>query len=93
MAIRIMAIRLAGGQIHEHISHLWWTNPADGKTGNNTRGQIVEWIEKENGKAYADDQHGHRADVRVVTPMVGQKYLRTYADGEPTDNLLALQRK
>jgi hypothetical protein len=32
MAIRIMAIRMAGGQTHEHISHLWWTNPADGKT-------------------------------------------------------------
>jgi hypothetical protein len=93
MAIRITAIRLTGGQGHEHISHLWWTNPADGKTGDNTRSQLVDWIEEENGKAYIDDQHGNRADVLVVTPAVGQKYLRTYADGKWTDNLLALPRK
>lgn len=93
MAIRVTAIRLTGGQSHEHISHLWWTNPADGKTGDNTRSQLVEWIEKESGKAYVDDQHGNRADVLVVTPTVGQKYLRTYADGKWTDNLLALPRK
>jgi hypothetical protein len=93
MAIRITAIRLTGGQGHEHISHLWWTNPANGKSGDNTRSQLVEWIEKENGKIHVDDQHGNRADVLVVTPAVGQKYLRTYADGKWTDNLLALPRK
>jgi hypothetical protein len=93
MAIRITAIRLTGGQSHEHISRLWWTNPTDGKAGENTRSELVSWIEQEGGKAYVDDQRGNRANVLVVTPTFGQKYLRTYADGKWTDNLLALPRK
>jgi len=93
VSIQITAIRLSGGNAHEHIVHLWWTNPSNGKTGDNTRGQIVAWIENDNGKAYVDDGKGHRVDVGVVTPKVGAKYLRTHADGVWTDNLLALPRR
>lgn len=93
MAIKITAIRLTGGQGHEHIAHLWWTNPAHSSTGDNTRAEIVSWIEDKNGKAYVDDASGNRADVGVVTPRFGQKYLRTHADGKWTDNLLALPRR
>ncbi|MCP2245747.1 DUF3892 domain-containing protein [Lentzea aerocolonigenes] len=93
MAIKITAIRLSGGEGHEHIVHLWWVNPADGKEGSNTRAQLVDWIEKENGKAYVEDSRGNRADVGVVTPSSGPKHLRTHADGKWTNNLLALPRK
>jgi len=93
MAIRITAIRLSGGTSHEHIIRLWWTNPASGKTGDNSRDEIVAWIEHKDGKAYVEDRQNHRVDVGVVTPKVGTKYLRTYADGVWTDNLLALPRK
>ncbi|MEU0940981.1 DUF3892 domain-containing protein [Embleya sp. NPDC005971] len=93
MAIQITAIRLSSGTTHEHIIHLWWKNPADGKTGDNTRAQIVSWIEDQNGKAYTDDGKGHRADVAVVTPRQGEKYLRTHSDGAWTNNLLALPRR
>jgi hypothetical protein len=93
VTIRITAVRLSGGQGHEHITRLWWTDPASGKTGDNSRAQIVTWIEEDNGKAYVDDNRGNRADVLVVTPRYGDKYLRTYADGQWTDNLLALPRK
>jgi hypothetical protein len=92
VTIRITAVRLSGGQGHEHITRLWWTDPASGRTGDNSRPQIVTWIE-DNGKAYVDDGRGDRADVLVVTPRYGDKYLRTYADGQWTDNLLALPRK
>ena len=92
MSIRITAIRLTGGATHQHITHLWWTNPADGRTGDNTRADIVSWIENENGKAYVEEG-GHRVDVGVVTPATGPKYLRTYADGTWKDNLLALPRR
>lgn len=92
MAIRITAIHLEGGSGHEHIATLKWTNPANQKTGTNTRRQIVGWIENENGKAYVEDSQRHRVEVRVVTPRYGEKYLRTYADGYPTDNLLSLPR-
>ncbi len=93
MAIRFTAIRLSGGTTNQHITHLWWVNPSTGKTGDNTRAQLVHWIENENGKAYVEDGAGNRADVGVVTPAQGDKYLRTYADGKWTDNLLALPQK
>jgi hypothetical protein len=93
VSIRITAIRLSGGNTHQHIVRLWWTNPGTGKTGDNTRGQIVSWIEQENGKAYVEDIRGNRADVGVVTPVHGEKYLRTHADGVWTDNLLALPQR
>ncbi|GAA3885719.1 DUF3892 domain-containing protein [Streptomyces lannensis] len=93
MAIQITAVRLSGGTAHEHIARLWWTNPANGKAGDNTRAEIVAWIETQGGKAYTLDQNGHRADVAVVTPAHGEKYLRTHADGVWTNNLLALPRR
>lgn len=92
MSIRITAIRLSGGTNHEHIVSLRWTDPADGKTGDSSRATIVAWIEDKNGKAYTEDSTGHRADVAVVTPARGEKYLRTRADGVWTNNLLALPR-
>jgi Protein of unknown function (DUF3892) len=93
LAIRFTKIELTGGTSHEHITHLWWTDPASGDTGDNSRQRLVTWIENENGKAYVDDGLGNRADVGVVSPAGRDKYLRTYADGKWTDNLLALPRK
>jgi hypothetical protein len=90
---RIYAIRLSGGNTHQHIVHLWWTDPASGYTGDNTRAEMVAYIERQNGKAFVEDGRGHRADVAVVTPQYGEKYLRTHADGVWTDNLLALPRR
>lgn len=93
LAIKITAIRQSGGSGHEHITHVWWTNPSSGKTGDNSRAAIVDWIDGKNGKAYVEDRHGNRADVGVVAPNYGSKYLQTHADGRWTDNLLALPRK
>src|SRR6266498_5273279 len=81
VAIRITAVRLEGGATHEHIVRLWWINPADNRTGDNSRAELVSWIETQNGKAYVEDARGNRADVGVVTPAHGAKYLRTHADG------------
>jgi len=91
MSIRITAVRLTGGNTHQHITRLWWTNPANGKSGTNTRAEIVSWIEDENGKAYVDEA-GRGVDVLVVTPTTGPKYLRTNADGVWANNLLELPR-
>jgi hypothetical protein len=33
------------------IVRLWWTNPSTGNTGNNTRAEIVDWIENQDGEA------------------------------------------
>lgn len=93
MAIRFTAKRLSDGTSHQHIVRLWWVNPADGDQGDNTRAELVAWIEDKGGKAYVEDRFGNRVDVGVVTPAYGQKYLRSYADGVWTDNLLALPNK
>lgn len=93
MAISITGIRLSGGPEHQHIVRLWWTNPSTGKTRENTRAQIVAWIENEDGKAYVEDAGGNRADIGVITPTRGEKYLRTYADRVWTNNLLALPQR
>ncbi|WP_336855936.1 DUF3892 domain-containing protein [Sinomonas albida] len=91
MAIQITHIRLSGGAGHEHITRLWWRN-ANG-SGDNSRAEIVAWIEDKNGEAFVADSYGHHVEVRVVKPAAGAKYLRTYADGVWTDNLLALPRR
>lgn len=93
MSINITAIRLSGGTTHQHIVRLWWTNPSTSATGDNSRSETVSWIESKNGKAYVEDARGNRADVGVVKPAHGDKYLRTYADSVWTDNLLALPRR
>jgi hypothetical protein len=93
VSIRITAIRLLGGSSHQHIVRLWWTNPATGDTGDNSREEIVHWIEDDHGKAFVEDQYGNHVEVGVVTPLSGPKYLRTHVDGVPTDNLLALPRR
>src|SRR6266545_4125254 len=77
MAIRITAVCLEGGNAHEHIVRLWWTNPANSQTGDNSRAQLVSWIETQNGKAYVEDAHGDRADVGVVTGSPGFRRLRS----------------
>ncbi|WP_105971062.1 DUF3892 domain-containing protein [Streptomyces geranii] len=64
-----------------------------GKTGDNTRAQLVDWIENQGGKAYTSDRAGHRTEVAVVTPARGEKYLRTRADWVWTNNLLALPQR
>ena len=93
MAIRITAIRLSGGTTHQHIVQLWWTSPSSGESRNNSRSEIVAWIEDQALGAYVQDFFGHRSPVAVVTPTYGEKYLRTHADGVWTDNLLALPQR
>lgn len=90
MAIRITARRMSGGTTHQHIAELRWTEPSTGKGDDTARAVIVGWIEKRNIKAYTEDGRGNRADVGVVTPAHGEKYLRTHADGVWTNNLLEL---
>jgi hypothetical protein len=91
--IRITDIELDGGAGHEHIVRLWWINPSNANTGDNTRDEMVSFIEQGDGEAYVEDKRGNRADVGVVTPTNGDKYLRTHADGVGTNNLLALPHR
>jgi hypothetical protein len=74
---------------HEHIASVRWRVSSSGETGQSTRAQMVDWIEG-GGVARVRDSAGNEIAVGVVkaTPH----YIRTYADGVWTDNLLSLPR-
>lgn len=73
---------------HEHISDLQWRNPGTGSTGQSTRAAVVQWI-RDDGDARVQDRAG---DVRIGVVEADPPYLRTYADGRYTNNLLSLPR-
>jgi hypothetical protein len=91
MSIRITCISKAGGD-HENrhvaISNLGWDGT--GTKGNSTRLEMYDWIKHQKGEAYVRDGNGNTAHVGTVETDRGTKYVRTYADGKWTDNLLAL---
>ena len=89
--IKVTAVHMTGSRTrHEHIAEVKWTNPQTSVSGNSTRAEMVKWIRDENGIAKVYGRDGSVAQVGVVdaTPP----YIRTYADGNWNDNLLALPR-
>jgi hypothetical protein len=78
-----------GGPGHEHIANVRWRNPDTGATGENTRAQMVAWL-NEGGEARVRDRYGD--DVRVHVVDASPPYIQTYADGVWTNNLLSLPR-
>jgi hypothetical protein len=87
--IFVTHIHLVGGERHEHISRVRWRNPGSGQSGESTREEMVLWIGEEGGEAWVTD--GVR-NARVGVVRAHPPYIRTYADGVWTDNLLALPR-
>jgi Protein of unknown function (DUF3892) len=80
----------SGGSRHEHITDIKWRNPSSGKTGESSRATMVDWIRNKRGDARVRDNAGHAVRVGVVD--ASPPYIRTFADGVWTDNLLALPR-
>lgn len=92
MAVRITAVRLSqGGYLHEHITDVKWTSYENGNTGQSTKAEMVKWIDVDKGRAYVETATS-KVEVGVVKPQGGTPYLRTYANGTWTDNLLSLPR-
>ncbi|EYF00508.1 Hypothetical protein CAP_0542 [Chondromyces apiculatus DSM 436] len=78
---------MSGGTGHEHIAAVQWINPATNATGSSTVKAMIDWITKEKGIAKVTDGK-NTVEVRVVN----NAYLRTYADGKWSNNLLSLPR-
>ncbi|MDQ6857961.1 MAG: DUF3892 domain-containing protein [Chloroflexota bacterium] len=77
---------MEGGQLHQHIASVRWTNPETLVSGESSREEMVVWI-RNNGQAFVTDgTHSIWVGVVDATPP----YIRTNADGVWTDNLLAL---
>lgn len=92
MAVQITAVRLSqGGYLNEHITDVKWTSYQDGSTGQSTKATMVQWIDVDGGKAYVEGATS-KVEVGVVKPQGGTPYLRTFANGTWTDNLLSLPR-
>ncbi len=90
--VRIVCINKDGGNHnnpHEAISHYGWLNESTGKSGKETRPDMVAWVEKGN-TAYVKDNNGNTAKCGVRTSKNGIKFLQTYSDGYYNDNLLSL---
>ncbi|ADI31076.1 DUF3892 domain-containing protein [Methylotenera versatilis] len=74
---------------HEHITHVG--NPEVGWIW--TVADVVKSIDANQNTFYVlDPSTGKRANVGVIRPSNHAPYLRTYADGNWSDNLLSLPR-
>lgn len=90
MAIEITHVRFGGTRkTEEDIVRYRWKNINTGATGDNDKPTMVVWVGKEENSAYVSSG-SNRVDVGVVRPTRGEPYLRTYADGEWTNNLVNL---
>lgn len=88
--VRITCITLSDtNRQHEHITHVGSTQFTPPGTKWSVA-QVVSAIESKQHTFYVTDGNSKRADVGVVTPASGPKFLRTYADGQWNNNLLSL---
>ncbi|WP_425608163.1 DUF3892 domain-containing protein [Pseudomonas shahriarae] len=85
---QITCITLSGEKHHERITQVgnssipWYLSTTE----------TVQRIESKTDTFFVLDIYGRRANVGVVKPAGRTPYLRTYADGIWTDNLLSLGR-
>ena len=87
----ITAVHLAGGYRHEHITDHMWLDPADGKSGTSSTESMIKFLDEDGGVVKVAGPDGP-VTVGTVHPKVGKPHLRSYADGEWSDNLLSLPR-
>lgn len=74
---------------HEHITHIG--NPYANPPWKWTREAVIASIDGGTNTFYVvDHKNGKRSEVGVVRPDGRPAYLRTHADGDWNDNLLAL---
>jgi hypothetical protein len=87
--VQVTTVHMEGGESHEHIASVLWTNPQTGVSGQSTREQMIEFLRKPGTRAFVSD--GERAvSIRIVEAE--PPYIRTHADGVWTNNLVALPR-
>jgi Protein of unknown function (DUF3892) len=74
---------------HERIDYVGGVNP-DGTRWLLSVHEAIVGIEQGTWEFYVERPTGHRVRVIVATSALGHKYLKTEADGEQPNNLLAL---
>jgi exosome complex RNA-binding protein Rrp42 (RNase PH superfamily) len=87
VAVYMTQRHMSGGNGHEHIAEVKWENRATGASGQATRATMVDWIKNKGGDARVANGSSY---VSVGVVEASTPYIRTYADGVWTDNLLSL---
>jgi Protein of unknown function (DUF3892) len=88
MTVYVTAIRLAGGNLHEHITDARWLDSGNSTSDTMPIGTWVDWLNKGN-RAFVADSEGP-VEVKVVAAQPA--YIRTVKDNRWADNLLALPK-
>ncbi|WP_062135500.1 DUF3892 domain-containing protein [Demequina aestuarii] len=89
MAIEITHVGFGQvGRTESAIIRYRWKSLEDNATGDNDKPSMVKWVD-ERGVAYVGSG-ANRVSVGTVHPSGAEAYLRTYADGAWTNNLLSL---
>jgi hypothetical protein len=86
----ITAVHLSGGTAEAHITSVRWLNSSTGMSGTTSVDGMVAWLRKGNQAQVAGPDGP--VQVVVVDSPGGTPYLRTVANGDWSDNLLALPR-
>lgn len=89
MSIEITHVRFGSTRrTEDEIVAYKWRGIESGEVGSSDKPTLVAWV-KQNGKAYVGSG-ADRVHVTVEEPGDRQPYLRTYADGKWTNNLVNL---
>lgn len=83
----ITHVRLHGGRDHRHITDVQWTE--NGETGTSTTAEMVRHLRRHPDDVWVKVGH-MEIKVAIVQPTDHEPFLRTIADGQWSDNLLAL---
>ncbi len=87
--IYITAISPSHSSAEHHITSVRWLAPHDGTAATMTVAAVAEWLDaSESNVAKVAGEYG--PSFVGVYERGGKKYLRSYADGEFTNNLLSL---
>ncbi len=93
--IEIVAIRLAGGRGHEHVTDLLWRGAStrafsDTSVGQSTTQGLVDWLTSRAGNQAVVDDGSRYLQVLVVRLADRAPHVRARSGQEWTDALLAL---
>ncbi|MBG0717567.1 DUF3892 domain-containing protein [Microbacterium sp. 2C] len=90
MAIEITHVRFGSTKkTEDEIVKYKWKNVSTGKVGENDKPSLVAWVDDKTNTAYVGSG-ANRVNVASVHPENTKPYLRTYADGKWTNNLVSL---